>query len=88
MEHLSFASDNELLNVAEVTTEYTLASTARMLCKRKFKEVSDASKPHVLALVNHLACSTKYQTVFSSRSLEDLGDSLREIFLIVSYLSS
>lgn len=88
MKHLSSASDNELLNVAEVTTESMPASAAKMLCKRMFGMVPDASDPHFLPLISHLTYSSKQQTFFSSRSLEDLGDSLRETFLMVNYLLS
>lgn len=59
MDHLSSTLDNELLNAAEVTIESMLASAAKMICKRMFGGVSDASNPHFLALISHLACSTK-----------------------------
>lgn len=86
MEQLWFATDNELLNAAEVTPKSTPASIAKMLCEKMFEGIPNASDPLFLALVSHLACSTKQHVVFSSHPLDDLEDSLREMFLMVSHL--
>lgn len=80
----TFALDNDLLNAAEVNAESTPASVTQMLCNRRFGGVPD---PYFLAFVRQLACSTKQQVAFSLRSIEALGDGLREMFLMVSYLS-
>lgn len=68
VEHLSSTPNNDLLDVAEVTTESMPASTAKMLCERMFREILDVSDPRFLALISHLACSIKQHAVFNSRS--------------------
>lgn len=45
VEHLSSAPDNKLLNDAEMTIESTPTSVTRMLCKRMFGVIPDASDP-------------------------------------------
>lgn len=83
---LSSAPDNEFLNAAEVTPESTPASAAKILCEKMFGGILDASDPRFLALVSHLAYSTKQRAIVSSHPLDDLGDSLKDMFLIVSHL--
>lgn len=58
-----------------------------MLRKKMFGGVSDVSDSRFLALASHLAYSTKQQVAFRSRSREDLGDSIREMLIMVSYLT-
>lgn len=85
VEQLSSTLDNELLNATKVTREFSLASAAKMLCEKMFEGTPDASDPRFLALISHLARSTKQQVVLNTRSLDDLRDSLREMFLMVSH---
>lgn len=85
MEQLSFASDNELLNAAKVTSESTPTSATKMLYEKMFGGISDVFDPRFLALISHLACFTKQQI---SHSLDDLEDSLRKMFLMVSHMLS
>lgn len=88
MEQLTSALNKELLNSAEVTPEFTATSVAEMLCEKMFGGgVSDISNPRFLALTNHLACSTKQQVAFRLQSPKDLGDSLREMLLMVRHLA-
>lgn len=86
MDQLSSAPDNELLNAAEVTRESSSVSVAKMLYENMFAGAPDASNPHFLAFISPLARSTKQQPVFNTRSLDDLRDDMREMFLMVSYL--
>ncbi|XP_043811749.1 uncharacterized protein LOC122723509 [Manihot esculenta] len=86
VEQLSSTLDNELLNAAEVTPESMLALVAKMFCNKMFGGTPDALDPHFLALISHLAYSTKQQAAFSTHFLDDLGDSLREMFLMVSHM--
>lgn len=83
VENLSSTTNNDLLNAAEVNAESTPASVAEMLCNKMFEGAPDVSDPYFLALVSHLACATK-QAALSSHPTEALGDSLREMLLIVS----
>lgn len=85
---LSSAPDNEFLNAAEETLDSTPASAAKELCDKMFGGPPDASDPCLLALVSHLACSTRQQAAFSTRSVDDLGDSLREMLFMVSHMFS
>lgn len=55
VKHLVSAPDNKLLSTAEVTTESTLASVAKMLREKMFRGVFDVSDPRFLALASHLA---------------------------------
>lgn len=59
VENLTFAPNNELLNAAEVGADSTPASKTEMLHSRMFGGVLDASDPHLLTLVSHLAYATK-----------------------------
>lgn len=88
VENLSSALDNGLLNATEISAESTPASIAEMLCSSKmFKGAPDASNSHFLTLVSHLAYATKQQVAFNSRPIDALGDDLREMFFMVSYMS-
>lgn len=85
---LTLAPDNEFLNAAEETVDSTLASVAKELCDKMFGGAPGALNPLFLDLVNHLACSTRQQETFSTRSLDGLGDCLREMLLMVSHMFS
>lgn len=84
VENLSSIPDNDVLNSVEVGANYTPASINELLCSKVFSSVLDVSDPHFFGVVYNLVCSTTQQSACSSRSLEALGDNLREFLLMVS----
>lgn len=56
---LSYASNNELLNVAEIALGFATTFVAELLREKMFGGISDVSDLCFLALASHLACSTK-----------------------------
>lgn len=48
-----------------------------------FSGIAEASDPHLLALTGLLACSTRKQVAFRSWTREELGDTVKEMLLMV-----
>lgn len=81
---LSSAPDSEVLSAEEITPQSTASIVAELLREKMFDGVTEASDPCLLALTGLLACSTREQVAFRSRTREELGDTTREMLLMVS----
>ena len=79
--------DNDTLNAANITSQSPASAVAELLRKQMFGGTTEASDPRLLALTGLLASSTKEQASFRSRSREELGNTIREMLLMVSYFS-
>lgn len=62
-----------------------MSCVVELLQERMFSGIAEASDPHLLALTGLLACSTREQVAFRSRTREELGDTVKEMLLIVGY---
>ena len=81
------STDNDTLNVADITSQSPANAVAEFLRERMFGGATEASDPRLLALTGFLASSTKEQASFRSRSREELGNTIREMLLMVNYFS-
>ena len=78
------APDNDILNAEDITHQSPASVVAEIVKERMFGGVLEASDPHLLALTGLLASSTREQAAFRSRPREELGDTIREMLLMVS----
>lgn len=78
------ASNNDILNAEDITHQSPATVVAEIIRERMFGGVMQASDPRLLALSGHLASSTQEQVAFRARSREQLGDTAREMLLMVS----
>lgn len=81
---LSSTLDNEVLNTDEITLQSPASIVVELLQERMFGGVTKASNPRLLALTGLLACSTREQVAFRSRTREELRDTVRKMLLMVS----
>ena len=80
----SSPTDN-ILDLSSISSESPASAVAALLRERMFGGITEASDPRLLALTGHLASSTKEQVSFQSRSREELGSTIGEMLLMVSY---
>ncbi|XP_043808372.1 uncharacterized protein LOC122722241 [Manihot esculenta] len=80
---LMSASDNDILNVEDITHQSPASIVAEIIKERMFGGVTEASDPRLLALTGLLASSTREQAAFQSRPRGELGDTIREMLLMV-----
>lgn len=80
----SSPTDN-ILDLSSISLESPASAVAALLRERMFGGITEASDPRLLALTGHLASSTKEQVSFQSRSREELGSTIGEMLLMVSY---
>ncbi|XP_043805268.1 uncharacterized protein LOC122721494 [Manihot esculenta] len=78
------ASNNDILNAEDITHQSPASAVAEMIRERMFGGITAASDPRLLALSGLLASSTQEQTAFRARSREDLGNTARELLLMVT----
>ncbi|XP_043816057.1 uncharacterized protein LOC110623175 [Manihot esculenta] len=77
------APDNDILSAEDITHQFPASVVAEIIKERMFGGVTEASDPRLLALTGLLASSTREQAVFRSRPREELGDTIREMLLMV-----
>lgn len=80
---LSSTLDNEVLSADEITPQSPASIVVKLLWERMFGGVTDASDPRLLTLTGLLAYNTREQVAFRSRTREELGDTIREMLLMV-----
>ncbi|XP_043811063.1 uncharacterized protein LOC122723326 [Manihot esculenta] len=80
---LMSASDNDILNAEDITHQSPASIVAKIIKGRMFGGVTEASDPRLLALTGLLANSTREQAAFRSRPRGELGDTIREMLLMV-----
>ena len=83
---LMSASDNDILNMEDITHQSPASVVVEIIKERMFGSVTEASDPRLLALTGLLASSTREQAAFRSRPRGELGDTIREMLLMVSRL--
>ncbi|XP_021603177.2 uncharacterized abhydrolase domain-containing protein DDB_G0269086-like [Manihot esculenta] len=81
---LLFASNNDILNAEDITHKSPASVVAEIIGERMFGGITTASDPRLLALSGLLASSTQEQAAFRARSREDLGNTARELLLMVT----
>ncbi|XP_043814063.1 uncharacterized protein LOC122723984 [Manihot esculenta] len=77
------APDNDILNAEDITHQSPTSVVAEIIKERMFGGVTEASDPHLLALTSLLATSTREQAAFRSRPRRELGDTIREMLLML-----
>ncbi|XP_043806191.1 uncharacterized protein LOC122721716 [Manihot esculenta] len=77
------APDNDILNAEDITHQSPASVVAEIIKERMFGGVIEASNPRLLALTGLLASSTREQAAFRSRPRGELGDTIREMLLMV-----
>ncbi|XP_043808393.1 uncharacterized protein LOC122722256 [Manihot esculenta] len=67
----------------DITHQSPASVVAEIIKERMFGGATEASDPHLLALTGLLASSTREQAAFRSRPRGELGDTIREMLLMV-----
>ncbi|XP_043806657.1 uncharacterized protein LOC122721798 [Manihot esculenta] len=80
------APDNDILNAEDITHQSPASVVAEIVKERMFGGVMEALDPRLLALTGLLASSTREQAAFRSRPRGELGDTIREMLLMVTGL--
>ncbi|XP_043815433.1 MAP7 domain-containing protein 1-like [Manihot esculenta] len=77
------APDNDIMNAEDITHQSPASVVVEILREQMFGGTTEASDPRLLALTGLLASSTREQVAFRSRTLEELGGTIREMLLMV-----
>ncbi|XP_043810672.1 golgin subfamily A member 5-like [Manihot esculenta] len=83
---LPLPSSGNALKASDITFESPASTVADLLRMQMFGGVTQASDPRLLALTGLLASSTEEQVSFRSRSREELGNTIREMLLMMTGL--